>query len=117
VFISPPVLTGDHEPGIPLMVPEYQSGSFDSWGGAGYAGCAQLTGPDFENAFYKYYIAQGTTMQSIYMTVGGTDWGFHPAPFMYTSMTTARPSPSPGRCRTSTPSSSWWGRCRRRCRT
>ena len=36
VFNSPPVLTGDHEPGIPLMVPEYQGGSFDSWGGAGY---------------------------------------------------------------------------------
>ncbi|MGA2924691.1 MAG: beta-galactosidase, partial [Solirubrobacteraceae bacterium] len=31
VFNSPPVLTGDHEPGIPLMVPEYQGGSFDSW--------------------------------------------------------------------------------------
>ncbi len=48
VLNSPPVLTGDHEPGIPLMVPEYQGGSFDSWGGVGYAGCAQLTGPDFE---------------------------------------------------------------------
>ena len=85
VFSSPPVLTADHEPGIPLMVPEYQGGSFDSWGGAGYPACAQLTGPDFENTFYKYYIAQGATMQSIYMTVGGTNWGFNPAPFMYTS--------------------------------
>jgi beta-galactosidase GanA len=96
VFSSPPVLTGDHEPGIPLTVPEYQGGSFDSWGGAGYPACAQLTGPDFENAFYKYYIAQGATMQSIYMTVGGTNWGFNPAPFMYTSYDYGSPISEPG---------------------
>ena len=96
VFNSPPVLTGYHEPGIPLTVPEYQGGSFDSWGGAGYPACAQLTGPDFENAFYKYYIAQGATMQSIYMTVGGTNWGFNPAPFMYTSYDYGSPISEPG---------------------
>jgi beta-galactosidase GanA len=96
VFNSPPVLTSYHEPGIPLMVPEYQGGSFDSWGGAGYPACAQLTGPDFENAFYKYYIAQGATMQSIYMTVGGTNWGFNPAPFMYTSYDYGSPISEPG---------------------
>jgi len=96
VFSSPPVLTGYHEPGIPLMVPEYQGGSFDSWGGAGYPACAQLTGPDFENTFYKYYIAQGATMQSIYMTVGGTNWGFNPAPFMYTSYDYGSPISEPG---------------------
>src|SRR6202042_2408400 len=96
VFPSPPVLTGAHEPGIPLMVPEYQGGSFDSWGGVGYPGCAELTGPNFENTFYKYYIAQGATMQSIYMTVGGTDWGFNPAPFMYTSYDYGSPISEPG---------------------
>jgi beta-galactosidase GanA len=96
VFASPPVLTGAHEPGIPLMVPEYQGGSFDSWGGSGYAGCAQLTNANFENTFYKYYIAQGATMQSIYMTVGGTDWGFNPAPFMYTSYDYGSPISEPG---------------------
>ncbi|MFZ0041271.1 MAG: beta-galactosidase, partial [Solirubrobacteraceae bacterium] len=85
VFQSPPVLTADHEPGIPLTVPEYQGGSFDSWGGVGYPACARLTGPNFENTFYRYYLGQGATMQGIYMTVGGTDWGFNPAPFMYTS--------------------------------
>jgi beta-galactosidase GanA len=96
VFNSPPVLTSDHNPNQPLMVPEYQGGSFDSWGGAGYPACAQLTGPDFENTFYKYYIAQGVTMQSIYMTVGGTDWGFNPAPFMYTSYDYGSPISEPG---------------------
>jgi beta-galactosidase GanA len=96
VFNAPPVLTSDHTPTQPLMVPEYQGGSFDSWGGSGYPGCATLTGPNFENTFYKYYIAQGVTMQSIYMTVGGTDWGFNPAPFMYTSYDYGSPISEPG---------------------
>ena len=85
VFNSPPVLTSDHNPDTPLMVPEYQGGAFDSWDGVGYPDCAEMTGPNFENTFYKDYLAQGATMQGIYMTVGGTDWGFNPAPFMYTS--------------------------------
>ena len=84
-FTAPPVLTSDHTATQPLMVPEYQGGAFDSWGGVGYADCAALTGPDFEDSFYRWYLAQGATMQSIYMAVGGTDWGFLPAPFMYTS--------------------------------
>ncbi len=84
-FTAPPVLTADHNPDTPLMVPEYQGGAFDSWDGVGYRDCAELTGPNFENTFYRYYLAQGATMQGIYMTVGGTDWGFNPAPFMYTS--------------------------------
>jgi beta-galactosidase GanA len=84
-FDSPSVVTASHNPGTPLMVPEYQGGSFDSWGGVGYPDCAALTGPNFENTFDPYYLAQGATMQSIYMTVGGTNWGLNPAPFMYTS--------------------------------
>jgi beta-galactosidase GanA len=96
VFTRPPNLTSDHNPTTPLMVPEYQGGSFDSWGGAGYPGCAALTGSDFENDFYKDYLAQGATMQSIYMTVGGTDWGFNPAPFMYTSYDYGSPISEPG---------------------
>ncbi len=84
-FTAPPVVSSDHNAGTPLTVPEYQGGSFDSWGGVGYADCAALTGPDFEDTFYPYYIAQGATLQSIYMAVGGTDWGLNPAPFMYTS--------------------------------
>ncbi len=35
-------------------------------------------------------------MQSIYMTVGGTDWGFNPAPFMYTSYDYGSPISEPG---------------------
>ncbi len=72
-------------PGQPLMLPEFQGGSYDSWGGAGYDACYELTGPDFENVFYKSNFGQGVTIESNYMTVGGTNWGWLPAPFMYTS--------------------------------
>ncbi len=71
--------------GVPIMLPEFQGGSYDSWGGSGYANCYALTGPDFENVFYKNNIAQGVTIQSNYMGVGETNWGWLPAPFIYSS--------------------------------
>jgi beta-galactosidase GanA len=80
-----PIPTFSPEPGKPLELPEFQGGSYDSWGGAGYAKCYKLTGQNFENAFYKSNLAQGTTIQSNYMGVGGTNWGWLPAPFMYSS--------------------------------
>ena len=69
----------------PIYLPEFQGGSFDGWGGAGYADCYEMTGPNFENVYYKNNIAQGATMQSYYMGVGGTNWGWLPAPQVYTS--------------------------------
>jgi len=72
-------------PDEPIYLPEYQGGSFDGWGGAGYADCYDMTGPDFENVYYKDNIIQGSTMQSYYMGVGGTNWGWLPAPQVYTS--------------------------------
>ena len=45
--------------GEPIFLPEYQGGSFDGWGGSGYANCYAMTGPDFENVYYKNNIAQG----------------------------------------------------------
>ncbi len=71
--------------GEPLYLPEFQGGSFDGWGGSGYDNCYNLTGPDFENVYYKNNIAQGVTMQSNYMGVGGTNWGWLPDPGVYTS--------------------------------
>ena len=71
--------------GEPVYLPEYQGGSFDGWGGAGYDDCYNMTGPDFENVYYKDNIIQGSTMQSYYMGVGGTNWGWLPAPQVYTS--------------------------------
>jgi len=70
----------------PIYAPEYQGGAFDPWGGPGYEKCRQLTGPDFENVFYKNNIASGATMQSFYMTYGGTSWGWLADPgVVYTS--------------------------------
>jgi beta-galactosidase GanA len=60
----------------PIFTPEFQGGSFDPWGGPGYDNCRQLTGPDFEKVFYANNIAAGATMQSFYMTYGGTSWGW-----------------------------------------
>ena len=71
--------------GEPLYLPEFQGGSFDGWGGSGYDNCYNLTGPDFENVYYKNNVAQGVTMQSNYMGVGGTNWGWLPDPGVYTS--------------------------------
>jgi len=71
--------------GEPIYLPEFQGGSFDGWGGSGYDNCAAMTGPDFENIFYKNNVAQGATMQSNYMGVGGTNWGWLPDPDVYTS--------------------------------
>ena len=82
-FGNPPTFSA--EPGVPLMLPEFQGGSYDSWGGSGYPNCYALTGTGFENVFYKSNLADGVTIQSNYMGVGGTNWGWLPAPFMYTS--------------------------------
>ncbi len=82
-FGQPPSFTA--EPGTPLELPEFQGGSYDSWGGSGYDNCYTLTGPDFENVFYKSNLSQGATIQSNYVAVGGTNWGWLPAPFIYSS--------------------------------
>ncbi|WDL97881.1 beta-galactosidase [Alicyclobacillus sp. ALC3] len=88
-FGTPPNLSGTHNlggPNKPLISPEYQGGSFNGWGSsANYAMCRTMTGSSFENVYYKQNLATGVTVQSNYMTVGGTNWGWLPAPFMYTS--------------------------------
>jgi beta-galactosidase GanA len=71
--------------GEPIYLPEFQGGSFDGWGGTGQDNCYTMTGPSFENVYYKNNIAQGATMTSNYMGVGGTNWGWLPTDFNYTS--------------------------------
>ena len=51
-------------------MPEFQGGSFDPWGGPGYDACEVLTGPDFEDVFYKNNWAANIKMQSYYMFYG-----------------------------------------------
>lgn len=75
----------------PLFFPEYQGGSFDPWGGPGYAKCRQLTGPAFERVYYEAMMASGSTMQNFYMTYGGINWGWLASPGVYTSYDYAAP--------------------------
>ena len=51
-------------------MPEFQGGSFDPWGGPGYDACEVLTGPDFEDVFYKNNWASNVKMHSVYMFYG-----------------------------------------------
>jgi beta-galactosidase len=79
-------LSWAHKPGRPLYLPEFQGGAFDPWGGVGYDKCRELTNGDWEKAAYENNIAVGATMQSFYMTYGGTSWGWLPSPGnVYTS--------------------------------
>jgi len=82
-FGNPPTLTVTA--GEPFMSPEEQNGSLGYWGSGGFDACYALTGPDFENVYYKYNLAQGLTIQNNYMGVGGTNWGWLPYPQVYTS--------------------------------
>jgi hypothetical protein len=50
-------------------------GAFDPWAGPGYAACEVLTGPDFQEVFYKNNWAANAKLVSYYMIHGGTSWG------------------------------------------
>ena len=69
----------------PEFLSEGQGGSFDPWGGAGFANCYTLTDPAFNRVFYKNNIAGGVTMQNFYMLFGGTSWGWLPSEDLYSS--------------------------------
>ena len=62
----------------PIFIPEFQGGSFDNFAGPSYFACATLTNSQFERVFYLTNVANGTTMESNYMTFGGTSWGWEP---------------------------------------
>ena len=51
-------------------MPEFQGGAFDPWGGPGYNACAVLTGPDFQDVFYKHNWAANVKLVSYYMFYG-----------------------------------------------
>jgi beta-galactosidase GanA len=77
-------------PDTPGFEAEFGGGWFDPWGdatmrGEGYAYERALAGPAYERTFYLTNIANGITIHSVYMTFGGTSWGWMPAPVVYTS--------------------------------
>ncbi|KAF8508821.1 glycoside hydrolase family 35 protein [Hysterangium stoloniferum] len=57
-------------PSQPFYMPEFQGGSFDSWAGPGYDACWILTGPDYEDVFYKHNWASNAKLMSFYMLYG-----------------------------------------------
>ncbi|KAI1789917.1 glycoside hydrolase superfamily, partial [Ganoderma leucocontextum] len=74
-----------NNPSEPWFMPEFQGGAFDPWGGPGYDSCELLTGPDFQDVFYKHNWAANVKLVSYYMFYGGTSWGGLPFPGVYTS--------------------------------
>jgi len=73
-------------PNTPGFLAEFGGGWFDYWGSVGTYNCmAQREGSGYERVFYDTNIANRLTLESFYMTVGGTDWGWLPAPVVYTS--------------------------------
>ena len=69
----------------PFSLIEFQGGSFDPWGGSGFAKCGQLLDAQFERVFSKNDFGFGVTIFNIYMTYGGTNWGNLGHPGGYTS--------------------------------
>lgn len=72
-------------PSTPNSIVEFQGGSFDPWGGLGFAQCEKLLNHEFERVFYKNDFSFGVTILNLYMTYGGTNWGGISHPGGYTS--------------------------------
>ncbi|KAI8099290.1 beta galactosidase [Halteromyces radiatus] len=74
-----------YKQGVPLFIPELGGGAFDVWGGVGEDVCRRHTNNLYERLYDRWNLAMGLTMQSIYMTFGGTNWGNLRFPSDYTS--------------------------------
>ncbi|MFD5077706.1 beta-galactosidase [Streptomyces sp. NPDC058371] len=77
-------------PATPGLLAEFGGGWFDPWGGAefggkGYAESARTRDAAYERRFYLTNLANGIKIHNVYMTFGGTSWGWLPAPVVYTS--------------------------------
>jgi len=77
-------------PNTPGFMSEFGGGWFDpwgdaTWGGEGYAYERAYDGPNYERRFYLTNIANGIKIHNVYMTFGGTSWGWLAAPVVYTS--------------------------------
>jgi Beta-galactosidase, domain 2/Beta-galactosidase, domain 3/Glycosyl hydrolases family 35/Beta-galactosidase jelly roll domain len=56
-----------------------------AWQGQGYSYERAFDGPAYERQFYLTNVANGIKLQNVYMTFGGTSWGWLPASVVYTS--------------------------------
>ncbi|MET9388818.1 beta-galactosidase [Streptomyces sp. NPDC006624] len=74
----------------PGFLPESGGGRPDPWGGAepggeGYAEARRTRDAAYERRVYLTHLANSITLHNVYMTYGGTSWGWLPAPAVYTS--------------------------------
>jgi beta-galactosidase GanA len=73
-------------PSTPGFTAEFGGGWFDYWGSNDTYPCTAIrNGPGYQRVFYGTNIANALTIQSFYMTFGGTSWGWLPAPVVFTS--------------------------------
>jgi beta-galactosidase GanA len=77
-------------PTTPGLLAEFGGGWFDPWGdklmgGGGYSCMRARQSAAMERQYYLTNIANGITIQNVYMTFGGTSWGWLPAPLVYSS--------------------------------
>ncbi|AVH58915.1 MULTISPECIES: beta-galactosidase [Streptomyces] len=77
-------------PETPGFIAEFGGGWFDPWGGVefggkGYAESRRTRDAAYERRFYLTNLANGIKVHNVYMSFGGTSWGWLPAPVVYTS--------------------------------
>ncbi|OCT47613.1 putative beta-galactosidase A [Cladophialophora carrionii] len=75
----------NNSPSTPYSINEFQGGSFDPWGGPGFAKCEILVNYEFVRVFYKNVLASAVKIFNLYMIFGGTNWGGLGHPGGYTS--------------------------------
>ncbi|MGW0337332.1 beta-galactosidase [Streptomyces sp. NPDC003011] len=77
-------------PTTPGFLAQTGGGRSDGWGGAGsqgkgYAQARRTRDAAYERRSCLTGLAHGVTVHNVYMTFGGTSWGWLPAPAVYTS--------------------------------
>lgn len=73
-------------PKTPGFAAELGAGWFDYWGSNGTYECtAQRQGKGYQRVFYGTNLINRITIHNIYMTFGGTSWGWLAGPVVYTS--------------------------------
>lgn len=73
-------------PGTPGFLAEVGGGWFDYWGSNGtYACTAERQGKGYQRVFYGTNLINRITIHNVYMTFGGTSWGWLAGPVVYTS--------------------------------
>lgn len=73
-------------PDTPGFAAEFGGGWFDYWGSNGGYECNAIQrGRRFQRVFYGTNLANGIAIQSFYMGLGGTSWGWLPAPVVFAS--------------------------------